>query len=39
MLLPVLIGVPGLWMSIPVAETITLAIIVPVYLLTHRGKA
>lgn len=38
MLLPVLIGVPGLWLAIPVAETITLAIIVSAYLVVRRRK-
>lgn len=34
--LPGIIGVPGLWLAIPVSEVLTLAIITIIYLLTRR---
>lgn len=36
MLLPRLIGVPGLWLAIPSAETMTLGVIVAVYFIRRR---
>lgn len=38
LLLPRVIGVPGLWLAIPSAEVLTTIVITTIYLLTHRHK-
>ena len=38
LLLPRAIGVPGLWLAIPLAEALTLVIVISVYLLTRKKR-